>query len=186
MLRRLDPLRPCLSLSARSFRTSWAASFLSGVLPKAGQPDGEETYPFSKVSYFDDDLEAQLAKGDEGMTAFWKAADEHVHRGGLGAAPAGSEIHARPHARRFTSPPQLDLRAAGVTSLVWATGFRADFGWIRLPAFDAGGEPVHRRGVSPCAGLYFLGLPWLHKLKSSVLCGVGEDAQHLAERIASR
>jgi putative flavoprotein involved in K+ transport len=85
-----------------------------------------------------------------------------------------------------TSPPELDLRAAGVTSLVWATGFRPDFSWIQLPALDAAGEPVHRRGVSPCAGLYFLGLPWLHKLKSSVLCGVGEDAQHLAERIASR
>ena len=70
--------------------------------------------------------------------------------------------------------------------MVWATGFRASFGWIELPAFDAAGEPRHRRGVAPCAGLYFLGLPWLHKLKSSVLCGVGEDAQHLAERIAAR
>ena len=56
----------------------------------------------------------------------------------------------------------------------------------RLPALDDAGEPVHRRGVTACAGLYFLGLPWLHKLKSSVLCGVGEDAQHLAERIAAR
>jgi putative flavoprotein involved in K+ transport len=136
--------------------------------------------------HFDDDLDAQLAKGDEGMTAFWKAADEHARRIGLETVPAEPDRPARPPLRRVTSPPELDLRAAGVTSLVWATGFRPDFSWIHLPALDAAGEPVHRRGVSPCAGLYFLGLPWLHKLKSSVLCGVGEDAQHLAERIASR
>ncbi len=136
--------------------------------------------------HFDDDLDAQLAKGDEGMAAFWKSADEHARRAGLEPPPAGTDVAAPPRRGHFTSPPALDLRAAGVTSVVWATGFRADFGWIRLPAFDAGGEPLHRRGVSPCPGLYFLGLPWLHKLKSSVLCGVGEDAQHLAERIASR
>jgi len=136
--------------------------------------------------HFDDDLDAQLTKGDEGLAAFWKSADEYARRAGLAPPPAGTAAPALPRARRFASPPQLDLRAAGVTSVVWATGFRADFGWIDLPAFDAGGEPLHRRGVSPCAGLYFLGLPWLHKLKSSVLCGVGEDAQHLAERIAAR
>ena len=136
--------------------------------------------------HFDDDLDTQLAKGDEGMIAFWKAADEYARRAELEPPPAGTEAPAPPRARRFASPPRLDLRGAGVTSVIWATGFRADFGWIQLPALDAAGQPLHRRGVSPCAGLYFLGLPWLHKLKSSVLCGVGEDAQHLAERIAPR
>ncbi len=70
--------------------------------------------------------------------------------------------------------------------MVWATGFRYDLGWIRLPVLDEAGEPVHRRGVTRCPGLHFLGLAWLHKLKSSVLCGVGEDAAYLAERIAER
>lgn len=136
--------------------------------------------------HFDDDLDAQLAKGDEGWTAFRTSADDYARRAGLEPPPAHTEPAAPAGTRRVTSPPLLDLRAAGVTSVVWATGFRADFGWIDLPAFDTAGEPRHRRGVSPCAGLYFLGLPWLHKLKSSVLCGVGEDAQHLAERIAAR
>ena len=136
--------------------------------------------------HFDDDVDAQLAKGDEGMAAFWKSADEYARRVGLERAPEGTDASAPPPARRFASALQLDPRAAGVTSVVWATGFRADFGWIHLPTFDAAGEPLHRRGVSACPGLYFLGLPWLHKLKSSVLCGVGEDAQHLAERIAAR
>jgi len=70
--------------------------------------------------------------------------------------------------------------------VIWATGFRRDFAWIRLPVLDERGEPIHRRGVTSCPGLYFLGLPWLHTLKSSVLCGVGRDADHLAECIASR
>lgn len=136
--------------------------------------------------HFDDDLDAELVKGDEGMQAFWKSADEHARRNGIEPRPADADPDPPPRARRVTSPLELDLRAAGVTGVVWATGFRADWGWIDLPAFDDAGEPVHRRGVSRCAGLYFLGLPWLHKLKSSVLCGVGEDAQHLAERIAAR
>jgi putative flavoprotein involved in K+ transport len=70
--------------------------------------------------------------------------------------------------------------------VIWATGFRRDFGWIRLPILDEGGEPIHHRGVTGCPGLYFLGLPWLHTLKSSVLCAVGRDADHLAECIASQ
>jgi putative flavoprotein involved in K+ transport len=80
----------------------------------------------------------------------------------------------------------LDLDAESVTSVIWATGFRRGFGWIHLPVLDERGEPIHRRGVTSCPGLYFLGLPWLHTLKSSVLCGVGRDADHLAECIASR
>ena len=53
------------------------------------------------------------------------------------------------------------------------------------PRKDYGRHAIlpHHRGVTGCAGLYFLGLPWLHKLKSSVLCGVGDDAAHVAEHI---
>jgi putative flavoprotein involved in K+ transport len=80
----------------------------------------------------------------------------------------------------------IDLDAASIGTVIWATGFRRDFGWIHLPVLDEHGEPIHRRGVTRCPGLYFLGLPWLHTLKSSVLCGVGRDADHLAEHIASR
>src|SRR6266850_1502038 len=79
----------------------------------------------------------------------------------------------------------LDLIASGIMSVVWATGFRRDFGWVDAPVLDDRGEPIHQRGVTGCEGLYFLGLPWLHKLKSSVLCGVGDDAAHLADHIAA-
>lgn len=135
---------------------------------------------------FDDDVALQITRGDEGMTAFARAADEWALREGLGP-PRDDERVDRPAAPSgLASPPALDLRAAGVTAVVWATGFRPDFGWIRLPVLDAGGDAVHRLGATACPGFYFLGLPWLSKLKSSVLCGVGEDAERIASAIAAR
>jgi len=132
-----------------------------------------------------DDLEAELARGDAGRAAFMRAVDEHVAETGLDAPPPDPSAQ---EATRSVPPPplELDLRAAGITSVVWATGFRHNFGWIRLPVLDEAGDPVHRRGITRCPGLYFLGLTWLWKLKSSVLCGVGEDAAYLAEHIAAR
>jgi putative flavoprotein involved in K+ transport len=82
-----------------------------------------------------------------------------------------------------TAITTLDLRAAGIRSVVWATGFRDDFGWVHLPVFDHAGKPVHRRGVTCRSGLYFLGLSWLHKHKSASLIGAGEDAEYLAEHL---
>ena len=70
-------------------------------------------------------------------------------------------------------------------SLVWATGYSYDFGWIDLPLTSAGGIPVQQRGVTAYPGLYFLGLRWQYKLKSAFIYGVGEDAAYLAEVIAA-
>jgi len=58
-------------------------------------------------------------------------------------------------------PASLDLREAGIRSIVWASGFKANYAWIDLPTFDGRGHPRFTRVVSPVPGLYFLGLPWL-------------------------
>jgi putative flavoprotein involved in K+ transport len=114
------------------------------------------------------------------MAAFARAADDWALREGLGA-PREDERVDRPAAPSgYVSPTALDFREAGIAAVVWATGFRPDFGWIHLPVLDAGGDAAHRLGVTACPGFYFLGLPWLSKLKSSVLCGVGEDAERIA------
>ena len=131
------------------------------------------------------DLGTQLARGDEGVAVFTRAVDAYVSRAGL-AIPEEPAPAPPPPLPALTALRTLDLDDESITSVIWATGFRRDFGWIHLPVLDAGGEPIHRRGVSSCPGLYFLGLPWLHTLKSSVRCGVGRDADHLAECIASR
>jgi putative flavoprotein involved in K+ transport len=68
--------------------------------------------------------------------------------------------------------------------VVWATGYDRDFSWVELPVLDSAGAPIHTRGVTAMQGLYFLGIPWLHKRKSTFLAGVGEDAGFIADAIA--
>jgi putative flavoprotein involved in K+ transport len=81
---------------------------------------------------------------------------------------------------------ELDLRASGIASVVGATGYQLDFTWIRLPVLDQLGYPIQQRGVSPIAGLYFVGLEWLYKQKSGLLLGVGEDAAHVRSIVGTR
>jgi len=80
-------------------------------------------------------------------------------------------------------PTSLDCVAEGIRSVVFCVGFRADFGWVKLPAFDEGGYPRHERGITAVEGLYFIGLPWLYTWGSGRFSGVGRDAAYLAERI---
>jgi hypothetical protein len=81
---------------------------------------------------------------------------------------------------------EVDTAAAGIRSVIWATGYLLDLTWVNLPIFDAAGEPTHRDGETPVPGIYLLGLSWLRKQKSSFLFGVGDDAEYLAEKIAER
>ena len=123
-----------------------------------------------------DDLQRNLAMGDRTFDEFIGAVDRHVRESGSDVPVESSDGTRR---RAFPSPEvsrEIDLRAAAVGSVIWATGYELDFGWIALPAFDERGRPAHRRGVAATPGLYFLGLAWLHKPKSSFLYGVGEDA----------
>lgn len=79
---------------------------------------------------------------------------------------------------------ELDLDAAGVGAVVWATGYGLDFGWVDLPVLDEWGYPRHLRGVTVHPGLYAVGLPWLHSEPSSVFAGVGADAAHVVAHLA--
>ena len=86
-----------------------------------------------------------------------------------------------------TEPLQrLDLGAEGIGAVIWATGYGVDFGWVDIPVKDAHGDPLHLNGITDVPGLYFLGLPWLSKMNSSFLSGVGDDAAVLADHIAAR
>jgi hypothetical protein len=77
----------------------------------------------------------------------------------------------------------LDLAAAGVTAIIWATGFSVDYGWLKVAAVDRNGKPRHQRGVSAEPGVYFLGLPWLSRRGSSFIWGVWHDAKFIADHI---
>lgn len=95
-------------------------------------------------------------------------------------------IDAPPYERTLSTfePPEcdeLDLRQAGISTVIWATGYRPDFGWIDLAIFDDMGFPRHRRGVTDVQGLYFLGLLWQHTQASATLIGPRLDAPYLLE-----
>jgi putative flavoprotein involved in K+ transport len=71
-------------------------------------------------------------------------------------------------------------------AVIWATGYRSDYSWIRLPAaFDSDGHPRHRRGVTDVGGLYFVGLAWQHTRGSALLGWVGDDAEFIADELAA-
>ena len=77
----------------------------------------------------------------------------------------------------------LDLRAEGITSVVWATGFRRDYAWLDMPVFDAAGEIVHDGGVTAAPGLYVLGLNFMRRRNSSFIAGAGDDASELTPHV---
>jgi putative flavoprotein involved in K+ transport len=85
----------------------------------------------------------------------------------------------------FEGKPRLaDESVMDGSNVVWTTGFKPDFSWVRLPIFGEDGYPEHHRGVvSAAPGLYFLGLPFQHTFLSAVVGGVGSDARYLAERL---
>jgi putative flavoprotein involved in K+ transport len=84
--------------------------------------------------------------------------------------------------------PVLDGgRVIDVKNVVWCTGFRPDFGWIRLPLeIGEDGYPVQYRGASTTPGLYFVGLPFLHSFASMLIGGADRDTERVAEQIAAR
>jgi hypothetical protein len=99
-----------------------------------------------------------------------------------------SEINRNSRERNGDCSFASKLPHAGVSAIVWASGFRFDFDWVNLSIFDDSGEPVHRRGVTQFPGIYFLGLRWLYKRKSAFLlrAGSAEDAAYLADQVLAR
>ncbi|WP_125611691.1 flavin-containing monooxygenase [Specibacter cremeus] len=134
------------------------------------------------VLLFSDDIEDRLTAVEAGFgQRIQPVIDAYIAAAGIDA-PADD----RPPHDRFApvADPRLDLEAAGVTSIIWATGFRLDFGWLDVPVLDAWGYPRHDRGVVEHPGLYAVGLPWLSTQASALLSGVGRDAAHVVEHLA--
>ncbi|MGB1389930.1 MAG: flavin-containing monooxygenase [Paracoccaceae bacterium] len=137
------------------------------------------------VVTFQPDLADNIRGGDESLMALLQEADAHVAAQGLGL-PDEPEAHVLGPLPACATDPvsELNLAKAGVTTIIWATGFRQDFSWLKVDAFDDKGQPAHHRGISKHPGVYFLGLPWLSMRGSSFIWGVWVDAQHLAGHIA--
>jgi putative flavoprotein involved in K+ transport len=132
-----------------------------------------------------DDLMENLASSDKLEADFKKGVNSYIEQNGLQLPDDDNlpELRAGYDCEIIT---ELDLDEAGITSIIWAAGYVVDYSWIQFPIFDEFGYPVHQRGITQQPGLYFMGLLWLHKSKSNLFFGMGDDAAHIVQHIASR
>jgi putative flavoprotein involved in K+ transport len=90
-----------------------------------------------------------------------------------------------PPPMRIETRTELDLASEGIETVIWTTGYRPEYDWVRFPVFDGMGFPIQSDGATAVPGLYFVGVHFLRKLKSAILYGVGEDAEVVAEQIVA-
>jgi putative flavoprotein involved in K+ transport len=133
---------------------------------------------------FGQDLHQSLTASDEFADMFLSGIDKYVNGSGRAAPPA--EEQPPRHGYRQEPPAELELEAEGINTIIWATGYRWDFSWVELPVFNERGYPIQQQGATDLAGLYFLGLNWLHTNGSSLFYGVGKDAAHIAAHLTAR
>jgi putative flavoprotein involved in K+ transport len=137
------------------------------------------------VLKFADDLERNIARGDKNFLSVLTEADEFIAQNNLDL-PLEPEAHILgPMPETALNPiREIDLAAAGITTILWATGYSVDYGWLKVPkALTEAGKPAHQRGVSNANGIYFLGQPWLSRRGSAFIWGVWHDAKFLADQI---
>tara|TARA_B100000749_G_scaffold244075_1_gene205652 strand:- start:588 stop:1847 length:1260 start_codon:yes stop_codon:yes gene_type:complete len=131
---------------------------------------------------FAPDLASKLEAADAVYERINRSIDKYIEENAIDA-PSGK--HYQPVWKPEAEREQLDLRTAGITSIIWCIGFAPDFRYVEASVFDGHGHPVHHRGVTAQPGLYFLGLPWLHTWGSGRFSGIARDAEYLAEQIVS-
>ncbi len=130
-----------------------------------------------------DSLAADCAASDARLRRVLRRIDDHI-------AMAGIDAPADPEAR--TAPPHpvstarsLDLRAEGIRTVIWATGYAPDHRWLRVPVCDATGQIVHAGGITAAPGLVVLGQRFQCHRASNFIDGVGRDAEDLARHLAA-
>ncbi|HEV7651658.1 MAG TPA: NAD(P)-binding domain-containing protein [Actinophytocola sp.] len=177
-----DPVRarrePSAQLIGRPGHPLDLATLATGGVRLVGRVRGLDGHRVRLVP----DLPATVGAAERRLRRLLARIDRHVDAAGLrGEVGEPAPVRAVP----LPEPvEELDLRAAGVRSIVWATGFRRAYPWLRVPALDAHGEIRHRRGRTPVPGLYVLGQRFQHRRSSNLIGGVGRDAAYVAGHIA--
>ena len=132
---------------------------------------------------FADDLPATIGGAQARLERVLRTIDGYLaRRGGEDAGPADPPAP-------FTAPAGpagLDLRRAGISTVIWATGYQPAYPWLRVPVLDRHGQIAHSRGVTSVPGLYVLGLKFLYRRNSSFLDGVASDARFVAAHVMMR
>lgn len=132
---------------------------------------------------FADDLARTTTEADARLRRLLRDFDAHAEAAGLDLEPAAPIEPVRLPPRAIT---RLDLHAAGVRTIVWATGYRRDYTWLDVPVLDGRGELVQRDGVTPAPGLYVVGLRFQSRRNSNFIDGVRHDAKAVVDHIVNR
>jgi putative flavoprotein involved in K+ transport len=132
---------------------------------------------------FEPNLKANLDNADRVYNGINALIDRHIAEKGIDAPPPS--VYA-PLWEPESEPAELDLKAEGISSVIWATGFSPDWSFVGLPIFDGTGYPVQRRGITGIDGVYVLGLPWLWTWGSGRFLAVGKDAEHVVGHLAAQ
>jgi putative flavoprotein involved in K+ transport len=130
---------------------------------------------------FAPDLRKNLIKADAFEKATVQRIDEYIAANHVDAPE--EKLPELRDGFDIPSIEKLDFERAGITSVIWASGYDFDFSWVRLPVLDEMGYPIQKRGVTEFPGLYFLGMPWLYTRKSGILYGAGEDARYVTSHL---
>jgi len=130
------------------------------------------------------DLKECLAKADKFEADLVKQIDGYIEKTATPTPP--EELPMLQDGFGAEEITNLSLESAGITTIIWAIGYTFDFSLVKLPVFDSDGFPLQNRGVTSYRGLYFTGLPWLHKYQSGHLLGMAEDAAYIASVITAK
>ncbi len=135
-----------------------------------------------------DEAVAHVRFADEFSQRLKDGIDAYLAQAGITPPPLEADPADVPDPQAECVSPlrRLNFREARVSTVIWATGFTADFSWIHLPVLDPEGKPIQQRGISPVRGMYFIGFPWLNSRKSGIIYGIEEDAHYLAGAIAQQ
>ncbi|MCR9135699.1 MAG: NAD(P)-binding domain-containing protein [Alphaproteobacteria bacterium] len=135
---------------------------------------------------FGDNLQDDMRYADEFSDDLMRRIDDHIAAAQINAPPpTDAELAGGPEAAEWSveTVDKLTFSAAGIRTVIWATGFTYDFSWIDYPVTDEMGYPVTQDGATEIDGLYFCGLNWMTKRKSGILYGVKDDAENVARLV---
>ena len=129
------------------------------------------------------DLEKNLDDADSSYLGIRSMIDEYIAKNNIDAP-------VEPEFEKVWCPEEevteINCEEMGITSILWAIGFRPNYEWIDVGVFDDLGRPIYKRGVCDVEGFYFIGLGWLNTWGSGRFLGIDEDSRHLVNVIVGR